>query len=374
MFNFGKCYKYLAMCNNGFYDVTKILSYGRPCMVVTGSRSVGKSTQLALLCLICYAVTGRTFAYTRRYRDDVVLTYDSYFDNAIEIYNSTLPLKKILAWKAERKRYWAAYSLDENEEPVWEPVGYYADIASQNKRKSVAMSDCVLVIYDEFIADDENSYLGSKDNPDKEWEMLYSYVKTINRGIGKSYRNEVALFCLGNKTNVYNPIAESLCLCDYLPNNGTIPKFTAPKGLNWVWENIDKVDATANAEEEDEWASLATDRIRQRDYNNEDNESYDYIKKLPDKVRYLQTLRLHGIEYGVYADENSCYYIDKPISNHRVISLDIGSHNKSDVRLIRKWREEPLLMRMSKLYCYGDLFFGSGKIQSVFLKYFEFTK
>ena len=85
MFNFGKVYKYLEQLNNGFWSVTRVLSYGRPTIIVTGSRSVGKSTQIAALSLITYMQTGRKFMYIRRRPIDVNKTYKTFFNNAVQI-------------------------------------------------------------------------------------------------------------------------------------------------------------------------------------------------------------------------------------------------------------------------------------------------
>ncbi len=62
----GNIYKYLDRYCGDFYNPKKVLTYGRPWIFVTGSRSVGKSTAIAILFLLDYIVNGRKFIYCRR--------------------------------------------------------------------------------------------------------------------------------------------------------------------------------------------------------------------------------------------------------------------------------------------------------------------
>lgn len=340
MFNFGKTYKYLNMCNHGFWDITRILSYGRQAMIVTGSRSVGKSTQVALLCLITYALFGKKFVYSRRRQKDVEKTYKTFFNNAVDIYNRYLPLKKIVAFKPFNGRYWVAYGLDEDEEPVWEECGSYIPLADEENYKSNSFSEYVILIYDEFISKDTTKYLGTKDNTDAEWSAVISLAQTIDRGIDTPFRNELALFCLGNKSTVYNPIALSIGLVDYV-QKGAI--FTAPKGKQWVWENIDHVSATSDYEDS-AWYQLASEQDKNYAYENVGADPTDFIKR-PENCVYIHTVQLKNVKYGIYTD-NTNYYIDIPKLTYMVKSLDVHSHGKSDSGLIKS----SIAVRFSKLH------------------------
>lgn len=368
MFNFGKCYKYLAKMNNGFWDITKILSYGRQAMIVTGSRSVGKSTQVALLCLLTYVIFGKKFVYSRRRQKDIEKTYKTFFNNAVEIYNRYCPLKKIVGFKTGEGRYWIAFQIDENEAPIWEECGAYIALADEENYKSNSFSEYVILIYDEFISKDITKYLGTKDNTDAEWDAVLSLAQTIDRGIDQPFRNELALFCLGNKSTVYNPIALSLGLVDYVHKGA---KFTAPKGKQWVWENIDHVEATSDYKEST-WYQLSDERNRNYAYENEGADPTDFIQR-PVNCAYIHTVVLKGVKYGIYTD-NRNYYIDKPKDTYIVKSLDVHSHGTSDAGLIKSWRNDSLMMQLTEAYCDNRLYFGDGKIQSIFLRYLDFTK
>lgn len=367
MFNFGKTYKYLEKVNHGFWNIINILTYGRQAMIVTGSRSVGKSTQVALLCLFTYALYGKKFVYSRRRQKDIEKTYKTFFNNAVEIFNSVFE-RKIIAFKPFNGRYWIAFTMDENEEPLWEECGCYIPLADEENYKSNSFSEYVILIYDEFISKDPNKYLGCKDNTDAEWSAVISLAQTIDRGIDTPFRNELALFCLGNKSTVYNPIALSIGLVDYVQKGA---RFTAPKGKQWIWENIDHVEATSDYKESS-WYQLASDQDKNYAYENEGADPTDFIKR-PNNCLYIYTVQIKGEKYGIYTDHTN-YYLDIPKSGYLVKSLDIHSHGASDSGLIRSWRQDSLMMQLTEAYCDGRLFFGNGKIQSIFLKYLEFTK
>lgn len=369
MFNFGKAYKYLDQVNHGFWDIKKILTYGKPAMIVTGSRSIGKSTQVALLCLLTYQIFGKKFMYIRRRPIDVQKTYKTFFNNAVEIYNRYLPLRKIQGFKAHEGRYWIAYTLDDDESPVWEECGCYVALSQEENYKSNSFSEYVIMIYDEFISKDPNKYLGTKENTDAEWDALMSLYQTTDRGIDTPFRNETALFLLGNKSTVYNPVALSIGLVDYV-NKGA--RYTNPKGKLWVWEDVDHVEAT-NEYEESYAYQLSTEHTKRYAYENEGKDRGEFIKR-PDIARYYITLKLKGNLYGIYYDTDGAYYIDKPKDYYATISLDVSGHTKSDVQLIRKWTTSPITQELSRAYSEGRLFFGNGKIQALFLKYLEFTQ
>lgn len=369
MFNFGKIYKDLEAMNNGFWSVVKILSYGRPNMIVTGSRSVGKSTQTAALCLLTYIKLGRKFMYIRRRPIDVQKTYKTFFNNAIAIVNKYCDCKKIEGFRAYKGSYWIAFSRDEDDALIWEECGCYVALSQEENYKSSVYSEYVIMVYDEFISKDKNKYLGTKENIDAEWDAICSLYQSVDRGVDTPYRNETALFLLGNKSTVYNPVALSIGLVDYVRKGA---RFTAPKGKVWIWEDIDHVDATVNYEDSYSY-QMSSDRVKKYAYENEGEDTTHFIKH-PGVAMYVTTLRFRNQEYGVYYDSAFDVYIDKPKAGYAVLSLDLMSHNGSDIGLIRKWNDNPTLVMLSKAFAMGNLYFGNGKIQALFLKYLEFMQ
>lgn len=368
----GKTFKYLDMCANGFWSPKKALTYNKPIVVVTATRSVGKSTGVALYVLFDYLVNGHKFMYTRRRQRDTFKTCKTFFSNAVTIVNRYTPFN-IIDFKYDRGYYWIATGYDpEQDEPTpkFERCGMAFPLSEEEELKSSVFSDYFTIIYDEFISKDRNKYLGTKNTPEMEWDSVCSLYQTVDRGVDKPFRNETRIFLLGNKATIYNPICISLHISDYVRKG---QHFTAPKDKTWVWEDLDKVDATANIEESFAF-QMSSDSVKNYAYRNLGRDTDDYIKR-PGIASYVATVKLHGELYGIYrSDDDFSFYIDVAKPNYAVYALDVGSYSESDVQLINKWRDSPLMTLLSKAYRNGMLYFGNGKIQNAFLLYLEYLQ
>lgn len=365
----GKTYKYLDMCSNGFWSPKKALTYNRPIIAVTATRSVGKSTGVALYVLFDYLVNGHKFMYIRRRQRDTYKTCKTFFNNAIAIVNKYTTFN-IVDFKFDKGFYWISTELDttkEESEPIYEKCGMAFPLSEEEDLKSSVFSDYFTIIYDEFISKDRNKYLGTKATPEREWEAVVSLYQTVDRGVGKPFRNETRIFMLGNKATIYNPICISIGISDYVRKG---QRFTAPKDKQWVWEDLDRVDATEKIEESFAF-QMSTESVKDYAYRNLGKDTDDFIRK-PKIANYIATVKLHNELYGIYRDSEYNFYIWNPKPNYAVIALDVGSHTESDLHLINKWRDSPLMLMMSDAYRRGMLYFGNGKIQNAFLLYLEY--
>ena len=374
MLGSGNVYKYLDMIQGKFWSLKKCLTYNRPVIVVTGTRSIGKSTAVACFCLLDFIINKHKFMYVRRRQGVTRKTCKSFFANAVQIINNKTPFN-ILGFKFYNGKYFIAMDKipaereGDEDELNWIECGMAAPLSQEEELKSGVYSDYFTIIYDEFISKDRNAYLGTKENPEFEWESLVSLYQTVDRGIEHPFRNEVRLILLGNKATVYNPVMLTLGIADYVVEGA---KFTAPKSAIWVWEDVDRVEAIDEVEQSFAY-QMSTESVRRYAYENKGNDRSDFIKK-PDIATYMVTVKLKGIEYGIYRDVDFNFYIDKPKEGYAIISLDVDSHNGSDVYMIKRWHESPTLEAVSAAYQRGCVFFGNGKIQNAFLKYLEFTK
>ena len=366
MLNAGNVYKILEDCAGDFWSAKRILTYNRPVNVVTASRSVGKSTGVAVFALADFLKNGHKFFYVRRRQRDTQKTAKTFFNNAVQIINMKTEYN-ILGFRAYRGQYEIALS-EKDGKMEWTPCGCYLALSEEEDYKSSVFSDYTLIIYDEFISKDPNKYLGTRETPEREWEAVTSLYQTIDRGVGKPFRNETRIFLLGNKSTIYNPICLSLGICDYVMEGA---RFTAPKSKTWVWEDLNFVVATQGVEESFAY-QMSTDRTRDYAYRNLGKDTKHFIRH-PKIARYVNTVRLRGVTYGIMVDDDFRYYIGSPQPGYHVISLDTESHDGSDLYLIQSWRESPTMMMVAEAYKRGKLFFVNGKIQSAFLKYLQFV-
>ena len=366
MLNSGNVYKYLDQCANGFWSCKRALTYNRPTIVVTGTRSVGKSTGVACFALLDFIVNDHKFFYLRRRPMTLRQTCKTFFANAIQIINQHTEFK-IKGFRFNRGEYEIAMEYDADNNPVWKPCGKAVALSEEENYKSNVFSEYCTIIYDEFISKDPTKYLGTKDNINAEWDALMSFYQTVDRGIDRPFRNETRIFLLGNKSTIYNPICLTIGLADYVRTGA---RFTAPKGKLWVWENVDSVERTAEIEQSFAY-QMSTQSVQDYAYKNKGDDTDDFIKR-PQIARYLNTVKLKGTCYGIYTDELGVYFIDKPKDGYAVVSLDLTSHDGNDLFMIQRWTESPTMVLLTSAYKRGKLYFGDGRTQNAFLKYFEF--
>lgn len=360
-----KIYKYLEQCAGAYYNPVKICTFARPLNFIVGSRSIGKSTAIACMCLLNYMENGKMFIYTRRTKDEVLLTCRTFFDNAIHIINQKCNLRKIKNVEYKAREYYIIY-----EDGTKEKCGECIPLSMQQKYKSASYSGYNIIIYDEFIAVGGASYLGSVDYPDMEYDFLMSLFQTVDRGQDQPYRDETRVFCLGNSWTIYNPIFLSFNISDYIEDKS---EWIRPKNAGWILHSIGDVAGTI-AKEESNAFLLSNQKLRDYAFYNKSVENDEYIEKLPDNqpYDYVCTLVYDGDEYGVYL-VNKIYYIGKPLKSPVKISLSNRDHCGNDLMLITAWRETPVMGALMGAYKMNHLRFTNGKAKNTFLKYFKLS-
>lgn len=367
MLNSGNVYKYLDACSGRFYNCKKLLTYNRPWIFITGSRSIGKSTSVAVFFILDYLKNGHKFIYTRRTKDETLYTCRTFFGNAVTIINNCTEFN-ICEFKYDGGKY---YIKMEGEEGVRE-CGCIIPLSQEQKHKSNNYSDFFNLVYDEFICEDSTAYLGSKATPDREYRAALSLYQTIDRGVDQPYRNETRFFFLGNTATIYNPIFLSLDITEYIDDKTKIVAPKSGRGSLVVLHRVEFVEATEDMENSFSYI-LSGEEERNYAFRNKGYDSgNEFIKKLPEIRSYIITLTLEGESYGVWTDREHDMYIGPPAKNEgRTISLDLKSHKESDLMLITHMAEFNIIQVMLERFKRGSLFYTNGKIRQKFYKYFK---
>lgn len=364
--NAGNLYKYMEQCAGGFYNPAEILTYNRPWNFIIGSRNIGKSTGYAIYFILDYIINGHKFVYCRRTRDEVQLTCNTFFGNAVAIINkkcSGLPKIKEMVYSA------GYYRITYEGRDDSEICGQTVALSLEQKVKSANFSDYYNLVYDEFIATDSARYLGTKDTPDREYNACLSLFQTMDRGIDQPFRNEVRFFFLGNNWTIYNPIFLSLNISDYVESDS---KMIRPKNAGWLVQLVGEVEATKDYEQSNAFL-LSDARNRDYAYRNKGVDSDTYISKMPQgaKKQYYYTLIYEGKKYGVYECQEK-FYIGKYMNLGRPeIALDTRSHYANDLMMITSWLDFPLIQVLHDAFKHNRLFFETGRIKQSFYKFFR---
>lgn len=372
-------YKYIDEISGAFWSCKKMLSYGRPFNFVLSGRSVGKSTQVACLVILDYVYNCRRFIYMRRDKDTILETGLSFFANACEILNGIMVKFDKNFWigvKLVGKFYYIARSRDpESGDPIYEDqsCGQTVALSLERKSKSSALGDIFNIIFDEFIERDPTKYLGNASNMDVvEYRAVMSLYHTVDRKVGRAFRNETRVWFLGNSDTKFCPLLMKLGIADYMCEGA---KFIAPKGVYWVLEEVRGVDALKGREQSFGY-QLSTEDEMKYSFSSDVKEDRDFIET-PDISEYIMTLILEGKSYGVMVDIRNImrpmHITTKSRPGYQILALDYGSHTGIDYQLVRSWRSEPITSRLADFYGRGLLTFDKEETKRVFTHYLQFV-
>lgn len=357
-----KCSK-ISGTDKTFWSVKQILTYARPWNFITGPRSCGKTTGLAIFLLLDYIYNDHAFIYIRRTKDELDLTKQKFFNDAVKILEDKCGIKVKLYMDG------FDYYIEVNGGDK-ELCGTSYYLSKEEKLKSGGLYIWNLV-YDEFICQDSTGYLGTLDAP-KEYEKTLELFATLDRTVGVPYRNEVRFFFLGNTATIYNPIFTELNMVQYIQDTS---KIIAPKGQGWLLQQLHIEDVRALDDFKDSNLYLLSTEA-QRDYNfrNKGRDSDTFIEPKPDGASLYSIFKIQGKEYGLYYLQG-LFYLAKAEHAQKVdvYSLDIDSHDGIiDREYIHTYGTNDYVKAMMEAYTQGRLRFCNGQCKNVFMKYFRF--
>lgn len=295
-----------------FYSPLRLASTGKPLLISIGSRSIGKTTGWAIYILHQYLKHKRKFIYCRRNEIELMATAREYFGDAAAILKDG-------GWPIEKVRYFrGAYylTLSGRDEEL---CGYALPLSQESKYKSGHYSDVWWIIYDEFVAPDKTKYLGRDEYKEYEYDCLIRLYQTVDRGIGRAFRNETRIIAMGNNLKAFeSPVLVGCGASDIITDD---VKFVNPKNTGWCVELTDTVAATETIRSSFGYL-LSRDEQRKMNYENVGDVSSDFIKKLSGVMLPLCNLKHKDHVMGVYAVRDKGYiYICNQINSKETIAM-----------------------------------------------------
>lgn len=353
------------IAEGGYYNVMDIISYQRPLMMITGTRSIGKSTDVAAFCILDFVLNGRGFIYARRRDNEVKKTCKKFFDNADAIINSKSGLEQKINLFYDKGFYYI--SIDEADKIQ---CGQIANIAGEESYKSSNLSYANNIIYDEFISKDPTRYLGTKDTPEREYEALLSLYQTVDRDINTPYRNDTRLFLMGNTATVYNPVFLSLNIPDYIKPGA---RFIRPKNAAWI---LEQSPLTPPAPQDSFAYRLSTEHNKKYAFENQgDTTTTEFVKKIDVPTTYQYTFVMRGKPFGVRQTvKNDKVFITRNIdSSAPRYSMDAGGFSEDCAALVQNIRSSWQGIFLMNCYASGHLYFDKVQTKYAFLQYFNYA-
>lgn len=338
-----------------FYNPTKLLSYGRVLNFSIGSRSIGKSTGFAIMMLKDYIEKGRQFIYVRRTQDETQLTAPSYFDNAVDIMKSKGFDIQDFYYKG------GEYYLN------GELCGYAIPLSLQQKYKSSNYSKVWWILYDEFMIMPGSTarYIGGSTGSSAEVEAMTSLYQTVDRGVGKAFRNECRIIFVGNAGTFFNPFFINYGIDKYLRPD---TKYLAPKNEIYVCELTKETEATKEIRESNGY-KMSTEKTKAYAYENKyaDLKGDYFITKEPEGAHIaLCNFVYEGETYGLYSHLSAgyLYVCKKECVGKLTMSLTTSDH-RPNYLMIKTWHNHPITQLLKQMYDMGSIRFYDYKCKMI---------
>lgn len=102
------------------------------------------------------------------------------------------------------------WECDEDGTPSGSPIGYLIALSAVQKFKGFDLSDCELIIFDEFIPQPWERI------NKKEGEQMLDLYKTVSRDREHRGREALKLICLANAVSISNPVCNTLEITDII--------------------------------------------------------------------------------------------------------------------------------------------------------------
>lgn len=319
-----------------WYSYDKVLSYNAMVNFIIGERGVGKSYGIKKIAIKRFIKKNRKFIYLRRYDTELKksLKNNEFFkdissDDELKDYQLTV----------RGDKFYVDNKL----------CGYAIPLSKASIFKSVPFPDVDMIIYDEFLIDN-NTYHYIPDEPEK----LLDFMETVGR-----LRN-IQVFLLGNSISLINPYFDYFNIS--LPYKTDIKTFKEGIILinyirNEAYREVKRESRFGKLIDGTKYGSYAIDNEFLKDNNN-------FIKKKTPKSKFFFNLILNGHTYGIWLDYNSNdMFISKKFNmNHPVsITFDYKDHSENTIMLKSR---SVFYQNMIKHYENGYLYFESQQIKS----------
>lgn len=326
-----------------FYDLTPLLS--RQCLLnfVLGERGVGKSYGFKKFVINDYLKRGNEFVYIRRYKDELTIACDSFFDqltdnNEFEGHNFSVQIskKKVTKFKCDGNVF-----------------GYAVPLTTSSILKSATFSKVKTIVFDEFlICDPVHHYLRN------EVIQFLETIETIAR------LRDIRIILLANASSEANPYFDFFSI-----------KLDLSKEFNTFKDGLICVQYIKNeqyrkAKRETKFGRL----IDGTEYGKYaiDNEflldDSSFIGSKTDNARFYSTIVLSGHKYGVWWDrKNANVFISKAYdpSNPCIFSFTLSDHKVGTI--YAKARNSSWFIPVIEAFRQGKLFFEDQKIKHAFI-------
>lgn len=190
--------------SSGYFNVEYVLRFPVPFIFVVGGRGTGK-TYGALRYVLENHIK---FIYMRRTQAQADIINKPEFSPFKSVMRDTGQIITSAPVTKYNSAFYHAKLEDDKLIPDGAPIGYTMALSTVSNLRGFDMSDCTLLIYDEFIPEQHERPLKN------EAAALFNAYETINRNRELTGSPALKVLCLANSNTLNNPIFASLGVMD----------------------------------------------------------------------------------------------------------------------------------------------------------------
>lgn len=326
-----------------YYTLDKALSYNALFYFIIGERGVGKSFNAKKFCVQDYINHDNQFIYLRRYKEELDLATQSFFDDLKDAGYFDDHEFEIKGGKKLTKFYMDG-----------EVIGYGIALSTSNILKSTPFPKVKNIVFDEFILDVGN-YHYLKNECTKTLDVYETVFRT----------REGRMFFLGNAISIDNPYWNYFNLS--LPYNSEFKTFKDGLILVNYIKNLEYREQKRKSRfgkliDGTDYGKYAIDNEMLRDNN-------DFIEKKGANPHFWNNIIINGTTYGVWHNSgNGRTYIseDYEPNSKLFFAMTIDDHTP-DSKYI-SIRQHSYVKVLIEQYKNGDLYFENMQVKNNFMK------
>lgn len=337
-----------------YYSCEKVLSYNKPYTFAMSNRGTGKTTDFTRFIVKRFLEKGLQFIYLKRCYEDIIST-------APEFFNSDYLKMKFPGHEFEFKK--KKFYID------GQIAGYPMVLNTPTRNKGIPLEHIGTILFDEFLTED-NRYITTANNPYQEVHNLCSLIETINRGVGRLYREELKVIMLANSVSLINPYFACWDI-----DKAFVPGKRFMTGRDWVLEFFIDEDI-ARAKAESPFGRMAQ-KAGYGDYafgNQFYLDNNAFIEDIKPHYWHHCNLIYAGETYGIYEDKKKgIFYISEKYDPRCLITYALSDedHNENTYALSRK---QDLYKNLVENFEYGNVRFSSMRCKTVLLTFLNRCK
>lgn len=344
-----------------YYSFDKVFSYNAYFMFIVGGRGLGKTYGAKRKALKAALKNGEQFIYLRRYKEELTDSARTFFDDLIA--NGEFPDYDFRV--NGRIFQYSAIEFRDEKKREWHTAGYAMALSQGQSKKSMAMPNVTLIIFDEFIIEKGAiRYLPFEHN------VFKNFYSTVDR-----WKDKTRVLFLANAVSIDNPYFIEYKLA---PENGEQWIFKNPvtlkdgRKVNYIAAHYPDAKEFAASVSKTAFGQFIEDS-EYADYAVGNKFADNHERMLGHKVssaKYKFTLITHKGTFSVWHEfSESIYYVQKKRPAEEIyFTLHPDFLDEGKVLLLSN---DKLLQYLRNAFRRGHMYFDEPTTRNAFMEVFK---